>query len=61
MIPETLARIDLLAWTEASLVLFLAVFVAVIIRTVRTDRSVTQQQAALVFEDPAPTHRQGDL
>ncbi len=51
MIKETLAGMDLLPFTEAALLIFFAVFAAVAIRTLRTDRRLIDRQAAVVLDD----------
>ncbi len=55
MIKEVLASVDLSVWAEASLLLFAAVFVAVALRTVLTDRKQTERHAAIVLSDEGAT------
>lgn len=51
MIKEILHGMDLMLFTELSLVLFAAVFAAVLVRTLRTDRETTERRASIVFGD----------
>ncbi|MBL4687938.1 MAG: hypothetical protein JKY37_25330 [Nannocystaceae bacterium] len=49
MIKEVLASTDLSVWAEASLLMFAAVFIAVTVRTLMTDRSTTDRHANIVM------------
>lgn len=51
MIKEILARMDMLLFAELALVLFVAVFAAVTVRALRTDKKTAERRARIVFGD----------
>lgn len=51
MIKEVLASTDLSVWAEVSLLMFAAVFIAVTVRTLMTDRDTTGRHANIVMDD----------
>lgn len=51
MIKDVLESFDLLFFSELALLLFTAVFAAVLVRTLRTDKRTIERQAGIVFGD----------
>ena len=46
--------VDLSLWSQAALLIFSAVFIAVAIRTLRQPGATTQRHARVVLEDDTP-------
>lgn len=51
MLKDVIASLDFAAWAEVSLAIFAVTFVAVVIRTLLSDKRVTTQHAAIVLND----------
>lgn len=51
MIKDVLESFDLLLFSEIALLLFTAVFAAVLVRTLRTDKKTIERHASIVFGD----------
>lgn len=52
MIKEVLNYFDASLFAEVAVVMFAAVFVAIVIRTLLTGKETTEQQANIVLDDP---------
>jgi hypothetical protein len=51
MLKDVLTAVDLTAWAEAGLVLFAIVFVAISVRTLIGDKTLSARHAALAVEE----------
>ncbi len=51
MIRDVITAVDLTVWAELSLLIFAGVFAAVSVRTLRTDRSLTDANARIAIRE----------
>ena len=51
MLRDVLHHLDYSAWAEVSLTIFLLTFIAVVIRTLRSNRESAHRHAAMALDD----------